>query len=147
MPTLQNAYNIIILVYIKIKEILMSKYSTTQFGTMADVAKTEYGKVFLHDALNLTSAEISVSVMPAGAKSPFNHIHKQNEEIYIFLTGSGIFTVDDEKIEIKPGTAIRVATGAKRAMENTGTTEMQYICVQAKENSLTQFAFADAEVC
>ena len=95
----------------------------------------------------LTAAEISVSVMPAGAKSPFNHIHKQNEEIYIFLTGNGTFTVDDDKIEIKPGTAIRVATGAKRAMENTGKTEMQYICVQAKENSLTQFAFADAEVC
>ena len=125
----------------------MAKYSSTNFGTMADVAKTEYGKAFLHDALGLTSAEISVSVMPAGAKSPFNHIHKQNEEIYIFLTGNGTFTVDDEKIEIKPGTAIRVATGAKRAMENTGTTEMQYICVQAKENSLTQFAFADAEVC
>ena len=125
----------------------MAKYSSTNFGTMADVAKTEYGKVFLHDALGLTSAEISVSVMPAGAKSPFNHIHKQNEEIYIFLTGNGIFTVDDDKIEIKPGTAIRVATGAKRAMENTGATEMQYICVQAKENSLTQFAFADAEVC
>lgn len=125
----------------------MAKYSSTNFGTMADVAKTEYGKVFLHDALGLTSAEISVSVMPAGAKSPFNHIHKQNEEIYIFLTGNGTFTVDDEKIEIKSGTAIRVATGAKRAMENTGATEMQYICIQAKENSLTQFAFADAEVC
>lgn len=125
----------------------MAKYSITNFGTMADVAKTEYGKVFLHDALNLTSAEISVSVMPAGAKSPFNHIHKQNEEIYIFLSGNGKFMVDDEIFDIKPGTAVRVATGAKRAMENTGTTEMQYICIQAKENSLTQFAFADAEIC
>ena len=125
----------------------MKKYSITNFGTMADVAKTEYGKAFLHDALNLTSAEISVSVMPAGAKSPFNHIHKQNEEIYIFLSGNGKFMVDDEIFDIKPGTAVRVATGAKRAMENTGTTEMQYICIQAKENSLTQFAFADAEIC
>ncbi len=125
----------------------MAKYSITNFGTMADVAKTEYGKAFLHDTLNLTSAEISVSVMPAGAKSPFNHIHKQNEEIYIFLSGNGKFMVDDEIFDIKPGTAVRVATGAKRAMENTGTTEMQYICIQAKENSLTQFAFADAEIC
>ena len=125
----------------------MAKYSKTNFGTMADVAKTEYGKIFLHDALSLTSAEISVSVMPAGATSPFNHIHKQNEEIYIFLTGQGTFTVDGETTEINPGTAIRVATGATRALANTGDTEMQYICVQAKENSLTQFAFADAEIC
>ena len=125
----------------------MTKYSTTNFGTMADVANAEYGKVFLHDALGLTSSEISISVMPSGAKSPFNHIHKENEEIYIFLTGNGKFIVDDEIIEIKPGTAIRVATGAKRAMENTGNTEMQYICIQACENSLKQFAFADAEIC
>ena len=26
----------------------MTKYSTTNFGTMADVANAEYGKVFLH---------------------------------------------------------------------------------------------------
>lgn len=125
----------------------MTKYSTTNFGTMADVAKAEHGKVFLHDNLNLTSTEISVSVMPAGISSPFSHIHKQNEEIYIFLSGTGEFMVDDDKIEIKPGTVIRVATGAKRTLANTGNTEMQYICIQAKENSLAQFGFADAEIC
>jgi len=125
----------------------MTKYSTINFGTMDDVAKMEHGKAFLHDALSLTSAEISISVMPAGATSPFNHVHKQNEEIYIFLSGNGTFSVDNETIEIKPGTAIRVATGAKRAMSNTGNTQMQYICIQAKENSLTQFGFGDAEIC
>lgn len=125
----------------------MTQYSTTNFGTFADIAKTEHGKAFLHDALGLTGAEISVSILPAGAAVPFNHVHKQNEEIYIFLTGTGTFTVDDVTIDIKPGTAIRVATGAKRGMANTGTTEMQYICIQAKENSLTQFGFGDAEIC
>ena len=79
----------------------MAKYSITNFGTMADVAKTEYGKAFLHDALNLTSAEISVSVMPAGAKSPFNHIHKQNEEIYIFLSGK--YRYNRNAIYLYPG--------------------------------------------
>ena len=125
----------------------MAKYSQFNFGTFADVAKTEHGKVFLHDGLGLTSAEISVSVMPSGAVSPFNHVHHENEEIYMFLSGNGTFTVDDETIEIKPGTAIRVGTGAKRAMANTGATEMQYICIQAKENSLHQFGFGDASVC
>ena len=125
----------------------MAKYSTTQFGTWADVAKAEHGKVFLHDTLGLTSGEISISVMPPRTESPFNHIHKQNEEIYIFFSGNGTFTVDDDKIEVKPGTVIRVATGAKRTLANTGNTEMQYICIQAKENSLTQFGFGDAEIC
>lgn len=41
----------------------------------------ENGKAFLHDLLGLTSCEISVSAMPAGIKLPFNHKHKQNEEV------------------------------------------------------------------
>ncbi len=41
----------------------------------------ENGKAFLHDLLELTSCEISVSAMPAGVKLPFNHKHKQNEEV------------------------------------------------------------------
>lgn len=41
----------------------------------------ENGKAFLHDFLELTSCEISVSAMPAGVKLPFNHKHKQNEEV------------------------------------------------------------------
>ena len=31
--------------------------------------------------------KFSVSAMPAGVKLPFNHKHKQNEEVYIFLKG------------------------------------------------------------
>ncbi len=125
----------------------MEKYSITNFGSWADVATADHGKMFLHDTLKLTSAEISVSVMPAGVSSPFNHIHKQNEEIYIFLSGNGNFMVEDETIEIKPGTAIRVATDTKRTLSNTGNTDMQYICTQARENSLAQFGFGDAEIC
>jgi len=30
---------------------------------------------------------------------------------------------------------------------NTGSGEMQFICIQARENSLTQFGFADADAC
>ena len=38
-------------------------------------------RVELHDSLNLTGAEVSISNLPAGAGVPFVHSHKQNEEI------------------------------------------------------------------
>lgn len=125
----------------------MSKYTKSDFGSMAEIAKRENGKAFLHDALNLTSCEVSLNVVPAGFKVPFNHSHKQNEEIYIILSGTGIITVDGEPIPVVAGSAVRVATGAARTIENTGAGEMQFICIQARENSLAQFGFGDAEMC
>lgn len=125
----------------------MSKYTKSDFGSMSEIAKRENGKAFLHDALNLTSCEVSINVVPTGFKIPFNHLHHQNEEVYIILSGAGIITVDGEQIPVVAGSAVRVATGAARTIENTGSSEMQFICIQARENSLTQFGFADAAMC
>ena len=125
----------------------MSKYTKSDFGSMSEIAKRENGKAFLHDALNLTSCEVSINVVPTGFKVPFNHLHHQNEEVYIILSGAGIITVDGEQIPVVAGSAVRVATGAVRTIENTGSGEMQFICIQARENSLTQFGFADAAMC
>ncbi len=75
----------------------MTNFKKEEIGTMAELGKNyENGKAFLHDLLGLTSCEISVSSMPAGIKLPFNHKHIQNEEIYIFLKGEGIMTLDNE---------------------------------------------------
>ena len=125
----------------------MSKYTKSDFGPMDEIAKRENGKAFLHDALNLTSCEVSINAVPAGFKVPFNHVHHQNEEVYIILSGTGTITVDGEPIPVVAGSAVRIATGAARTIENTGAEQMQFICIQAKENSLTQFGFADAAMC
>lgn len=104
-------------------------------------------KTFLHDALNLTGAEISINCAPKGFKVPFNHSHIQNEEIYIFLFGKGVMTIDDIKTPIEAGSVVKIAPNAARTLENTGDTELKFICVQTKENSLTQFGLNDAKLC
>ncbi len=125
----------------------MKEYTSVNLGSFADIAKLENGKAFLHDALNLTSCEISINSVPKGFKVPFSHLHKQNEEIYIVLKGVGLLTVGGDKISVKEGSAVRVATKVARTIENTGDGEFQFICVQAKEGSLSQFGFGDAELC
>ena len=60
----------------------MANFKNLEVGNLAELGKNyENGKAFLHDLLGLTSCEISVSAMPAGIKLPFNHKHRQNEEI------------------------------------------------------------------
>lgn len=125
----------------------MANYTKTDLGVMDAVAKQDNGKAFLHDALGLTSCEISINTVPAGYKAPFIHKHIQNEEIYIILSGTGIMTIDGDDVTMTAGTCIRIAPDATRLMENTGKDNMQFICVQAKENSLSQFGFGDGVLC
>ncbi len=124
----------------------MVNFKNEEIGKLNEI-KTKYdnGKVFLHDLLGLTSCEISVNSMPAGVKLPFKHKHKQNEEVYIFLKGEGTMILDGKTIDIKEGSCVKVLPNSIRTMESK--TELQYICVQAKEGSLEQFGLGDGELC
>lgn len=76
---------------------------------VADDARTE-----LHDQLGLTGAEVSINNLPAGTGVPFVHSHKQNEEIYVVLSGKGKAVIDGETVELAEGDWVRVALAAKR---------------------------------
>ena len=124
----------------------MTNFKNAEIGTLAEIGeKYEIGKAFLHDLLELTSCEISVNAMTAGLKIPFCHRHFQNEEIYIFLKGEGTITVDNKVIDVKEGSCVKIMPKAARTIE--AKTDMQYLCVQAKTNSLEQFGLKDAELC
>ena len=116
---------------------------------MANYAKTNIGnegRVELHETLSLTGAEISINNLPVGAKVPFVHSHKKNEEIYGILGGKGKVVVDGEEIALTAGDWIRISPAAKRqffAAENEG---MSFICIQTKENSLEGFTADDAVI-
>lgn len=125
----------------------MTNYKTAELGKIHDLINQENGKVFLHDVLDLTGCEISVNAAGKGFKVPFNHKHKQNEEVYIILKGEGIITVDGTAINVKEGSVVKILPQASRTIENTADGEFQFICVQAKTNSLEQFGLGDAELC
>ncbi len=67
--------------------------------------------------------------------------------MYIVLKGHGILTVDNEKIRVKEGSAVKVMPDAVRTLENASEEDFRFICIQTKTNSLTQFGMGDAELC
>ena len=103
-------------------------------------------RVELHDALGLTGAEVSVNSLPAGAQVPFVHSHKQNEEIYAILSGSGVMTLDGENVQLKAGDWLRVAPEVKRQLAASDNEDISYICIQVKEGSLEGFTMTDAGI-
>ena len=113
----------------------MSNYSKVSVG--AD-ARTE-----LHDKLGLTGAEISVNNMPAGASVPFDHAHKQNEEIYFIVSGKGKAVIDGETVPLKVGDWLRIAPAGVRRFYAADDSGISYVCIQVKAGSLEGFSGSD----
>lgn len=101
-------------------------------------------RVELHDQLELTGAEISYNTIDALGCVPFIHSHKQNEEIYYILSGSGKAIIDNDEIDLVAGDFIKISPNGARQFFASKENSISYICIQVKENSLEQFTANDA---
>lgn len=113
---------------------------------MNNYAKTTIGnesRIELHEKLSLTGAEVSINTLPAGANVPFVHSHKNNEEIYGIIAGRGKAVIDGEEIELSAGDWLKISPMAKRQFFAADDSEITYICIQVKENSLGGFSKDD----
>lgn len=119
-------------------EKLGQNYKVISCGDIASL-----GRVVLHDKLALTGAEVSVNELPAGVSVPFVHTHKNNEEIYVVLSGKGFLFIDGEELEIKEGDAFRIDPKGERCIKADNTSSLRIICVQAKANTLEGFTETD----
>ena len=52
-----------------------------------------------------------------GYRSPIGHRHREQEEAYVVIAGSGRVRLDDEIIELKPWDVLRVAPPVVRSFE------------------------------
>jgi mannose-6-phosphate isomerase-like protein (cupin superfamily) len=131
----------------------MSNVSVVHSGPWADLDHREFrppgfsrgllGKVFLKEDLGLTAMELSLNKLPPGGQSPFLHRHLEHEELYLFVRGSGQMQVDGAVFEVREGTTVRVAPEGVRAIRNLGGEDLYYVCVQAKEGSLSGRTISD----
>lgn len=116
----------------------MKNYTKTNVGNE--------GRTELHEKLALTGAEISFNRLPAGTNVPFVHSHKNNEEIYGILSGKGKVIVDGDEIELTAGDWMKITPAAKRQFFAADDSEITFVCIQVKENSLGGFTADDAIV-
>lgn len=117
--------------------------SEGQNFTFTQVDWATMQKVFLKDSLNTTGMEVSLNRVAPGEGSPFRHKHLQNEELFIFVKGSGQFQVDGKIFDVREGSSVRVSPDGDRAVRNNSSEDLYYICIQAKEGSLTAYTKTD----
>jgi uncharacterized cupin superfamily protein len=74
-----------------------------------------YDARFARAALGCEQTGVSLQRLDAGARQTFAHHHQADEEVYVVLAGSGVATVDDETITLRPWSALRVEPAAVRS--------------------------------
>jgi mannose-6-phosphate isomerase-like protein (cupin superfamily) len=129
-----------------IKTTAGASFTAARLGPLAQVDRYELlvpqfrrpirGKVFLKGALGLTSMEVSVTKLPAGAEIPYLHRHRAHEELYVFVGGRGQMQIVGETVSVEEGSVVRVASGGARTIRAAVDEELCYLCIQAREGSM-----------
>jgi quercetin dioxygenase-like cupin family protein len=72
---------------------------------------------FARGPLELEQAGLSYYRLEPGFRLPFGHRHAEQEEVYVVLSGTARFKLEDEVVELKALDALRVPGPVTRGME------------------------------
>ena len=81
------------------------------------VENREYEVRMARNPLGCENSGLSYLRISPGFRSPFGHKHKQQEEVYVLISGSARVKLDDEIVELTPWTAVRIHRDTMRAIE------------------------------
>src|SRR5688572_15216917 len=72
---------------------------------------------FATDDLQLEEGGVGYERFDPGVRLPFGHAHKQQEEVYVVVRGSGRVKIEDDVLDCGQWDVIRVAPGTWRNFE------------------------------
>ncbi|MFV0375229.1 cupin domain-containing protein [Microbacterium sp.] len=102
--------------------------STETWGGYTGVAP---GKRFVDKEMPAQYIGMSANSLAPGGSAPFWHTHFAVEEMYVFLTGTGQMALDDEIVDVSPGTAVRVGQGVWRAWHAASDGPLTWLCIRS----------------
>jgi len=71
---------------------------------------------FARKPLNLEKSGLSYFNLGPGYRLGFGHIHSDQEEIYLVISGAARIKLDDKEVELGPLDAVRIPPGTMRSM-------------------------------
>jgi mannose-6-phosphate isomerase-like protein (cupin superfamily) len=72
---------------------------------------------FAREPLELENSGVSYLRLAPGERVPWGHTHKQQEEVYVVVGGSGRIKLDDEVLDLREWDAIRISRETMRDVE------------------------------
>ena len=86
------------------------------------------------ESLGCEQVSFSWRSMPpdTGGRGSYGHRHPGVEEVFLVLTGTATFKIDDEVFEAGPQTAVRVGGDAFRSVHNDTGDEAQLLIISPR---------------
>lgn len=84
------------------------------------------------DALGSPELGVSRFTYESGARMPFGHRHREQEEVYVVVAGSGHAMLDDDLVELEPWDVLRVAPAVVRSFQ-AGTDGLDLVCIGGRK--------------
>ena len=100
----------------------MADYTLLNLRTGVDDMAPKFGMGdgieahFARTALNLEKSGLSYFKLGSDYRLGFGHIHTEQEEIYLVISGSARLKLDDEEVELGELDAVRIPPGVMRSM-------------------------------
>jgi quercetin dioxygenase-like cupin family protein len=112
----------------------MPNWTRKNFNALRDVSPPDVPIQWRFGRNALGSRELGVSrfTYEPGARMPWGHRHREQEELYVVVAGSGRAKLDDEVIEIEAWDAVRVAPEVIRSFE-AGPDGLDVICIGGRK--------------
>jgi mannose-6-phosphate isomerase-like protein (cupin superfamily) len=98
----------------------MSDYTVANLKELDDLAAQREGDIEARFARSQIESEhlgVSYFRYGPGYRSPIGHRHREQEEAYVVVAGSGTAKLNDEIIELKQWDVLRVSPQTTRAFE------------------------------
>jgi mannose-6-phosphate isomerase-like protein (cupin superfamily) len=120
----------------------MAGYSIMQLEDIPDVSGDYPGEMRMSAASDLGNEQVAFMWrrMPAetGGKGSYGHRHKSDEEIYFVIDGTVQFKLEDEILDLGPGTVVRCSPEVVRSVWNEGPADAVLFVIGRRSEDPTE---------
>lgn len=112
----------------------MADWTMKNFGDLRDVSPEDVQIQwrFAREALGSPELGVSRFTYEPGARMPWGHRHREQEEAYVVVAGTGRAKLDDEVLELSTWDVLRVAPSVIRSFE-AGPDGLDIICIGGRK--------------
>lgn len=125
----------------------MSDYEVTEIGAPDQwrdhfggfvPARSRDGRRVVDHELAMQYIGMTSNALVPGEDAGYWHTHSKAEELYVFLEGFGQMGLDDDVVDVGPGTVIRVAQRVWRTWRALPDSlgELRWLCIRAAGEEL-----------
>ena len=104
-------------------------------------ASSRDGRRVVDHELAMQYIGLTANALEPGEEAGYWHAHARIEELYVFLEGHGQMGLDDDLVDVGPGTVVRVGQDVWRTWRCApdSPTQLRWLCIRAGGTELPEF--------